>query len=135
MVIDSNYKHSSHGMDTACSTVVWGPAQSVSNSLKLPFSVLVGRERDATRLVPWPLNMPVWRKWSRRIEETGNIEVSWERYLTQQSADWPWTQFSSNHYRIRFIEAFKSSRSSTELRSGVITTSYVFHFVTCRIFK
>lgn len=47
----------------------------------------------------------VWRKWSRRIEGTGNIEVSRERYLMQQSAAWPWTQFSSNHNSNRLIEA------------------------------
>lgn len=61
----------------------------------------------------------VWRKWSSRIEKTGNIEVSWERYLTQQSAPWPWTRFSSNHNSNRFIEAIMFPRSRMEVYKQV----------------
>lgn len=76
----------------------------------------------------------VWRKWSSRIEKTGNIEVSWERYLTQQSAPWPWTQFSSKpqfkpiHWGY-YVSSFKNG-SIKQVLHYLLYSSYFSYYYT-----
>lgn len=135
-MLDSSYKQQRHGYMhyLTCYMLCCG---SVYQTL-LVIVYCFGRKRKRRNTFGSLTAKHVWRKWSSRIEKTGNIEVSWERYLTQQSLTLNSVQFKPQFKPIHwgyYVSSFKNGSIMQVWHYYIPRTLYylVILCVTCRI--